>query len=278
MIDVSRFLVPPESPLDLSQHDPQAKTGFEGGKKDGKAALPGLTRRLTELQRRLWAESKQSLLLVLQAIDTGGKDGTIRHVFRGVNPQGVHVHGFGVPSEWELRHDYLWRVHQHTPEDGAITIFNRSHYEDVLVVRVKNLVPEEQWSKRYRHIREFERMLSEEGTTIVKIFLHISKDEQRERLQARLDEPDKNWKFEPHDVRERRHWDAYMEAYEDALNGTSRPWAPWYAIPADDKPYMRARVAGIIIDALQSIGLRYPEPSAEDRAEFDAARSELMDS
>jgi polyphosphate kinase 2 (PPK2 family) len=175
MLDTSPYRVPPNSTLNLSDHDPNAKTGFEGGKGEGKAALPALKRQLAELQSRLWAESSRSLLVVIQAIDTGGKDGTIRHVFSGVNPQGVHVRSFRAPSHAELAHDYLWRVHQQTPEDGAITIFNRSHYEDVLVVRVKNLVPEAVWSRRYHHIREFERMLADEGTRIVKLFLNISK-------------------------------------------------------------------------------------------------------
>ncbi|MGD2060256.1 MAG: polyphosphate kinase 2 family protein [Acidimicrobiia bacterium] len=258
-MDVSQYLVTPGSELDLSEHDPQAKTGFEGGKRDGKRALPELNRRLTGLQERLWAESRQSLLVVLQAIDTGGKDGTIRHVFRGVNPQGVHVHGFGVPSEWETRHDFLWRIHKRTPENGAITIFNRSHYEDVLVVRVKGLVPEEQWSKRYRHIREFERMLSDEGTTIVKLFLHISKDEQRQRLQARLDEPDKHWKFSRGDLVDRELWDVYREAFEAAISETSTSHAPWYVVPANRKWYRNLVVSTILIETLETMSPTYPE-------------------
>lgn len=260
MIDVSRYLVPPESSLDLSRHDPRAKTGFDGAKRDGRAALPALNRRLADLQERLWAESKQSLLVILQAIDTGGKDGTIRHVFGGVNPQGVHVRGFGVPSHAELRHDFLWRIHKHTPEDGAITIFNRSHYEDVLVVRVKALVPAEQWSKRYRHIREFERMLSDEGTTIVKIFLHISKEEQKERLQARLDEPDKSWKFRQGDLADRALWQDYQRAFEEAISETSTEYAPWYVVPADRKWYRNLVVSTILIETLDRMDPRYPEP------------------
>jgi PPK2 family polyphosphate:nucleotide phosphotransferase len=190
-------------------------------------------------------------MVVLQAIDTGGKDGTIRHVFRGVNPQGVHVHGFGVPSEWETRHDFLWRIHRRTPEDGAITIFNRSHYEDVLVVRVKGLVPEEQWSKRYRHIREFERMLSDEGPTIVKLFLHISKDE-----------PDKNWKFSRGDLADRELWNAYREAFEAAISETSTSYAPWYVVPADRKWYRNLVVSTILVETLEAMSPSYPEPEA----------------
>lgn len=224
---------------------------------------PAMNRRLADLQRRLWAESSQSLLVVLQATDTGGKDGTIRHVFRGVNPQGVHVRSFGVPTEWELAHDYLWRVHQHVPADGAITIFNRSHYEDVLVVRVKGLAPEERWSKRYRHIREFERMLADEGTRIVKLFLNISKDEQRERLQDRLDEPDKNWKFDRGDLADRELWEDYREAYRMALQETSTDYAPWYVVPANRKWYRNLVVSNILIQTLEEMDPRYPE-SDED--------------
>ncbi|HUG31412.1 MAG TPA: polyphosphate kinase 2 family protein [Acidimicrobiia bacterium] len=265
MLDPSTYRIPPDSDLDLDAHEADAKTGFEGGKKDGKAALPALTKRLSELQRLLWADSSHSLLVVLQATDTGGKDGTIRHVFKGVNPQGVHVRGFNKPSSWELAHDYLWRVHRHTPEDGAITIFNRSHYEDVLVVRVKGLVPEEQLAKRYRHIREFERMLVDEGTTIVKLFLNISKDEQKERLRARLDEPDKNWKFNKADLADRELWDQFREAYGVAIRETSTDYAPWYVVPADRKWYRNLVVSSILIRTLEEMDLEYPE--AEDDLE-----------
>lgn len=261
MLDISRYLVPPGEPLDLDAHDADARTGFEGGKKDGKKALPDLTERLARLQRRLWAESAQSLLIILQATDTGGKDGTIRHVFKGVNPQGVHVNNFAAPTDWELRHDYLWRVHHHVPEDGAITIFNRSHYEDVLVVRVKGLESEEVWSKRYRHIREFERVLADEGTTIVKLFLNISKEEQKERLQDRLDEPDKNWKFDPNDLDDRKLWDDYREAYRVAIEETSTAYAPWYVVPANRKWYRNLVVSNILIHTLEEMDPEFPEPT-----------------
>lgn len=260
MIDPSMYRIPEGVQLDLGDHDPDAKTGFEGGKADAKAALQPLRTRLAELQRRLWAESERSLLIVLQATDTGGKDGTIKHVFRGVNPQGVHVRNFKQPSPWELAHDYLWRVHQHTPEDGAITIFNRSHYEDVLVVRVKDLTSESQWSKRYRHIREFERMLADEGTTIVKLFLNISKDEQKERLQDRLDEPDKHWKFHKGDLADRELWDDYQEAFRVAIQETSTDYAPWYVVPANRKWYRNLAVSSILIDTLETMDPQYPEP------------------
>jgi PPK2 family polyphosphate:nucleotide phosphotransferase len=260
MIDPAIYRIAPGTEVDWAKHDPRAKTGFDGGKTEGKATLPGLTKRLAELQRRLWAESQQSLLVVLQAMDTGGKDGTIRHVLRGVNPQGVHVRNFRVPTEWEVAHDYLWRVHQHTPEDGAITIFNRSHYEDVLVVRVHELAPEQVWSKRYRHIREFERLLADEGTTIIKIYLDISREEQAERLQARLDDPEKNWKFRKRDLEDRGRWDAFRSAYKDAIEQTSTDDAPWYVVPADRKWYRNLVVSRLLIQALEQMDPQFPDP------------------
>ena len=260
MLDISRFRVEPRIRLDLGDHDPQSKADYEGGKNDGLAALPGLTAKLADFQRRLWGESTQSLLVVLQAMDTGGKDGTIRHVFKGVNPQGVHVRGFGAPTEWELDHDYLWRLHHQTPEDGAITIFNRSHYEDVLVVRVRKLVPEKTWSRRYEHIRNFEQMLFDEGTQVVKLFLNISKDEQRDRLQARLDEPDKNWKFNSGDLEDRVLWENYQTAYEVALSETSTENAPWYVIPANRKWYRNLAVSSVLIKTLENMNPQYPDP------------------
>lgn len=259
MLDIDRYRVEGTS-FDLSSHDPDSKRGFEGGKRDGKAALPELKRKLSDLQRRLWAESDRSLLVVIQAIDTGGKDGTIRHVFTGVNPQGVHVRSFGVPSEKELSHDYLWRIHQQAPEDGAITIFNRSHYEDVLVVRVHELVPEDRWRQRFRHIREFERMLSDEGTRIVKLFLNISKDEQRERLQSRLDEPEKHWKFSKGDLKDRALWDSYQQAFQTAIAETSTEYAPWYVVPANRKWYRNLVVSSILIETLADMDPQYPKP------------------
>jgi PPK2 family polyphosphate:nucleotide phosphotransferase len=232
--------------------------GFEGGKTEGKTALKGYNERLAELQTRLYAETKQKFLIVLQAMDTGGKDGTIRHVFKGVNPQGVRVWSFGVPSEWELAHDYLWRVHQRTPESGTISIFNRSHYEDVLVVRVKDLVPRERWERRYDHIVDFEGLLADEGTRVVKIFLHISKEEQKQRLQARLDQPDKHWKFSPGDLDDRKLWDDFVDAYEDALTRTSTGKAPWYVVPADRKWYRNLVVSSILIKTLEEMDPQYP--------------------
>ncbi|HEU4319960.1 MAG TPA: polyphosphate kinase 2 family protein [Acidimicrobiia bacterium] len=262
MIDVAAYRVPEGAQFDLSSHDPGSKAGFAGQKKDGRVALEGLKRHLAELQRRLWAESKQSLLVVLQAIDTGGKDGTIRHVFSGVNPQGVRVVSFGKPNDRELAQDYLWRIHRETPADGFIKVFNRSHYEDVLVVRVKELVSDDVWSRRYRHIREFERMLSDEGTTIVKLHLHISKDEQKKRLRSRLEKPNKNWKFNKADLADRELWEDYQRAFQDAIQQTSTDYAPWYVVPANRKWYRNLVVSSILIQTLEAMSPRYPEPES----------------
>jgi PPK2 family polyphosphate:nucleotide phosphotransferase len=243
-------------------------------------------RNLNKLQRVLAAGDRHAVLLVFQAMDAAGKDSTIRAVMQGVDPSGCQVFSFKKPSSLELDHDFLWRTTCRLPERGRIGIFNRSQYEEVLVVRVHPQILDGQklpgdidldnvWDTRLQSIREQEEHLARNGTVILKFWLNVSKDEQKRRFLSRLDDPDKNWKFEPRDVVERRHWDDYMHAYEHALNATSRPWAPWYAIPADDKPYMQARVAEIIIDTLQNIGLKYPEPSDEDREEFAAARAEL---
>ena len=244
------------------------------------------TEELNKLQRVLAAGDKHAVLLVFQAMDAAGKDSTIRSVMQGVDPSGCQVYSFKKPSNEELDHDFLWRTTCRLPERGRIGIFNRSQYEEVLVVRVHpeildyqklpaDLGRETIWEDRLTSIRQQEEHLARNGTVIIKFWLNVSKDEQKRRFLSRLDEREKNWKFEPKDVVERRYWDDYMAAYEAALNATSKPWAPWYAIPADDKPYMRARVADIIIDTLRSIGLRYPEPSDKDREEFAAAREEL---
>ena len=259
MLDPTQFRVTPGSEVRLSAYDPDSTEGFSGGKKAGEAALPDLRNRLAELQTKLWAESKQRLLVVLQAMDTGGKDGTIRHVFRGANPQGVEVRGFGAPTEEELAHDYLWRIHPHVPGNGAITIFNRSHYEDVLVVRVRALAPEDRWRKRYEHINDFERLLSDEGTTIVKLFLHISAEEQRARLQARLDNPSKRWKFRVGDLEDRKLWAQFQAAYEEALTQTSTATAPWYVVPANRKWYRNLAVSSILIETLERMDPRFPD-------------------
>jgi PPK2 family polyphosphate:nucleotide phosphotransferase len=240
------------------------------GKNEGRKQLLELNHRLEELQELLHAEHKHKVLIVLQAMDTGGKDGTIRHVFEGVNPQGVRVASFKKPTPEELGHDFLWRVHKQVPGRGEIVIYNRSHYEDVLVVRVHDLAPKGVWSKRYDHINDFERMLVDEGTTILKFFLHIDLDEQKERLQARLDEPNKRWKFNPADLEERKLWPKYVKAYEDAISKTSTDWAPWYVVPANRKWYRNLVVGTVIIEALEDLNMRYPEP------EFDPAEIKIV--
>lgn len=253
-----RLRVAPGAKVDLSRFDAGATHGW--GEEEAEAQQAQYEDGLTELQQRLWAEARHPLLVVLQGIDAAGKDGTIRHVMDAFNPQGCSVVGFKVPTAIELAHDYLWRVHQHTPAKGHITILNRSHYEDVLVVRVHGLVPRPTWRRRYRHIREWERLLADEGTTIVKLFLYIDRDEQRERLQARLDEPDKRWKFSRGDLGERDRWDAYIAAFEDMLERTSTAWAPWYLIPANHKWFRNLAVAHILGETIEGLDPRYPEP------------------
>jgi PPK2 family polyphosphate:nucleotide phosphotransferase len=253
-----RLRVAPGAKVDLDGFDAGQTHGWD--KEAAAAQQAEHEAHLTELQEQLWAEGKQRLLIVLQGIDAAGKDGTIRHVMDAFNPQGCTVVGFKVPSALELAHDYLWRVHQHTPPKGQITIFNRSHYEDGLVVRVHDLVPRSVWSRRYRQINDWERMLTDEGTTIVKLFLYIDRDEQRERLQARLDEPDKRWKFSKGDLGERDLWDAYVKAFEDVLEKTSTAWAPWHLIPANRKWFRNLAVAHILGETLDELDPRYPKP------------------
>jgi PPK2 family polyphosphate:nucleotide phosphotransferase len=260
---MDKYRIKPGEKVDLSQWDPNDKSYFPVSKSEGKKQLLDLNEELESLQELLFAEGKQKVLIILQAMDTGGKDGVIRHVFDGVNPQGVKVASFKVPSKIELAHDYLWRIHQHTPGKGEITIFNRSHYEDVLVVRVHNLVPVETWSRRYDHITAFENMLVDEGTTILKFYLHIDKDEQKERLQARLDEPNKNWKFSKGDLEERKLWNEYQTAFETAIERTSTENSPWYIIPANRKWYRNLVISTIIINKLKSLNMTYP-PAEDD--------------
>jgi PPK2 family polyphosphate:nucleotide phosphotransferase len=256
---VEAYRIAPGTGVSLEDFDPDDRSQFGGGKKDGRRHIVSLRKRLADLQRLLWADGRHRLLVVLQAMDTGGKDGTIRRVFEGVNPQGVRVANFKAPSDEELSHDYLWRIHEETPADGKIVVFNRSHYEDVLIVRVLGLVPEERWRRRYQHITDFERMLTDEGTTIVKFYLHISKEEQAERLQARLDDPEKHWKFNAVDIEHRALWPDYMAAFEEAISRTSTEAAPWYVVPANRKWYRDIVVAQTLIDTLESLELRYPE-------------------
>ena len=257
---MDRYRINPGQAVNLAQWDAADRSEFEGDKDAGRLATKELNNRMEELQELLYAEGKHKILIVLQAMDSGGKDGTIRHVFDGTNPQGVKVASFKKPTEKELAHDYLWRIHRATPGTGEITIFNRSHYEDVLVVRVHNLVPPEVWGRRYDHINAFEQMLADEGTTILKFYLHISKDEQKKRLQARLDEPHKRWKFAKGDLAERERWHEYIEAFEAMLSKTSTVAAPWYVIPADRKWYRNLVISKILVRTLDNLDMHYPEP------------------
>ena len=258
--DQPRYRVDPDHPIRLAAVSPGETEGYESEGDVGKE-LSGHRKRIADLQERLYAEQRQSLLIVLQAMDTGGKDGAIKHVFRGVNPQGCRVWSFKAPSAEERAQDFLWRYHRRTPARGMITIFNRSHYEDVLVVRVKKLVPEDVWRARYDAIRDFERALAREHVVVLKFFLHISKQEQKRRLQARLDNPDKHWKFSAGDIAERALWDDYQQAFEDALNETSRPYAPWYVVPADKKWFRNLVIARTIADTLQAMAPQFPPPA-----------------
>jgi PPK2 family polyphosphate:nucleotide phosphotransferase len=262
-MDTDRYRIESGTAVHLADHDPADQALFVGGKDAGRRETKALNKRLEALQELLYAEGKHKLLVVLQAMDAGGKDGTIRHVFDGTNPQGVKVASFKKPTKRELAHDYLWRAHRHNPGAGEIAHFNRSHYEDVLVVRVHDYVPPERWRRRYRHLVEFERLLADEGTTILKFFLHISKEEQRERFQSRLDEPHKRWKFSKGDLAERERWHDYMRAFEVALSETSTETAPWYVIPADRKWYRNLVVSQILVDTLEGLGMSYPDPEED---------------
>jgi PPK2 family polyphosphate:nucleotide phosphotransferase len=257
---MKRYQVKPGQKVDLKDFDPSDSSGFKEGKEAARNELLKLTQELITLQELVYAEHRNKVLIVLQAMDTGGKDGTIRHVFEGVNPQGVRVAGFKEPTPLEMDHDYLWRIHQQMPENGEIVIFNRSHYEDVLIVRVHNLIPPEVWEQRYDQINAFEKMLSEEGTTILKFFLNISPDEQKKRLLDRLKDKTKQWKFNPGDLKERKLWKKYMQAYEDVLSRTSTDHAPWYIVPADRKWYRDWVITTVIIDALKDLDMKYPKP------------------
>jgi PPK2 family polyphosphate:nucleotide phosphotransferase len=280
------YRVEPGKKFRLGGVDPADTGGLDLSKKDAQALLAEGIAKLTDLQTRLYAQDSWSLLIVLQAMDAAGKDSTIKHVMSGVNPQGCQVTSFKVPSAQELDHDFLWRCVRELPERGRIGIFNRSHYEEVLVVRVHpeflapqrlppSLAGENIWKERYRSINDFERHLSENGTRVVKFYLHVSKEEQRNRFLERLDEPDKNWKFSLRDIEEREHWNDYMKAYEDAISATSTEWAPWYVVPADHKWYTRLVVAEIIVATLEEIGVDYPSVDAARKSEIAKARKLL---
>jgi PPK2 family polyphosphate:nucleotide phosphotransferase len=251
------YRVKPGERITLSNFDPNASEHYKK-KKHTEAELEKQCQRIKKLQERLYAENQRSLLIVLQAMDTGGKDGTIKHVFSGINPQGCQVWSFKKPSDEEASHDFLWRYHNRAPQRGMITIFNRSHYEDVLIVRVKNLVAENVWRKRYHTINEFERMLTFSDITVVKFFLHISKDEQKRRLESRLENPDKRWKFSSNDIKERLLWDDYQLAFEEAINNCSTDYAPWYVVPANNKWYRNLVIARTLADTLEAMNPQFP--------------------
>ena len=257
---IEDLLVVPGEPARLAERDTRDDLGMNG-KDAGTQRRDELVAQIGELQERLWAEDARALLLVLQGMDTAGKDGTIRRVTTGVNPQGVRVEGFTAPSANELDRDYLWRLHRVTPRRGEIGIFNRSHYEDVVTARVLGLIDAEHARRRMRHVVEWERMLAEEGTAVVKVWLHIGKDEQKQRLQARLDRPHKRWKFDPSDLATRRQWDRYQELFEEAITATSTEHAPWYVVPADRKWVRDVAVASIVVAALSAMDPQVPPPA-----------------
>ena len=264
-------------PVDLGAIDPRSTPGFTGDKHEGKAATAALEDEMVELQTMLAAEGytggHRRLLLILQGMDTSGKGGVVKHAVGLFNAGGVRIKGFGAPTEEELAHDFLWRVEKETPVAGQITIFDRSHYEDVLAGRVRSLAPAEEIERRYAAINDFERRLVEDGTVVLKCFLHISAEEQRQRLLARLDNPKKRWKFRPEDVDDRALWDDYQRAYEIALERCHTAWAPWYVVPADRKWYRTLAVATLLRDSLSSMGLTWPEPGydvAEQRRRLEA--------
>ncbi len=279
------FRVDPGKRFRLKDYDPD-DTGKYRSKDEAQERLRQGVARMRELQERLYAHDRWSVLLIFQAMDAAGKDSTIEHVMSGVNPQGCQVFSFKAPSHEDLDHDFLWRTNRCLPERGRIGVFNRSYYEEVLVVRVhpeflmgqrlpEKLVGKNIWKERFEDINAMEGYLARQGTVIRKFFLHVSKKEQKSRFLARLDEPEKNWKFSVQDVKERGHWDDYMEAYEDMLGATSTDHAPWYVIPADHKWFMRMAVADVIVETLEGLKLRYPELSEDKRAELAEARSLL---
>ncbi len=260
---IKSFRIAPDQAVDLAAWSPRSTEGFAGDKTAAAAETQRLVTRLAQLQDVLFAQAEHRLLVVLQAPDAGGKDGTIRAILTGVNPQGTDVVNFKQPTDAELAHDYLWRVHAHTPAKGEIVVFNRSHYEDVLVVKVHQLVPDKQLERRYDHINAFEQMLVDEGTTIIKLFLHISPEEQAARLQERLDDPSKRWKFRQGDLDERARWEDYRQAYQTMLQRTSTPAAPWYVVPADRNWFRNLVVAEILVQTLEGFEMTYPEPDED---------------
>lgn len=284
-MNLNRFLVKPNSKLDLSKIDTSYTANLKS-KDEGKDLLQNNIKIMRELQSKMYAQDRYSLLLVFQAMDAAGKDGTIKHVMSGVNPQGTQVFSFKQPSSLELDHGYLWRINKALPEKGRIGIFNRSHYEEVLVVRVHNLIryqklPEQYinesiWEQRYRQINDFEKYCYENGMIILKFFLHLSKEEQKKRFLSRIDDQSKNWKFSSADLKERSFWDEYQKAYQEAISATSKKLAPWFIIPADKKWFMRLVVSEIIVDAMKKLKPEYPKLSKEQIAELKKAKEELL--
>jgi PPK2 family polyphosphate:nucleotide phosphotransferase len=285
-MDLEKFRINENSKVDLNDHPTDYTDGFHE-KREAKDALEKNIKRLSELQDTLYAQNIYSLLIIFQAMDAAGKDSVIEHVMSGVNPQGCHVVSFKAPSDEELDHDYLWRCQKNLPERGKLGIFNRSHYEEVLVVRVHPEILQSQhlpndiknspeiWQQRFKHIRNWEDALFENGTHVIKVFLHVSKEEQKKRFLARIAEPEKNWKFSARDVKEREHWDDYMNAYREAIEATSTERSPWYIIPADKKWFTRLAVSEAIAQKLESMGLSYPKVGDAEMAELQAAKSAL---
>lgn len=286
---IKKFLISPKTKVKLADYNPDYKDGFES-EADAHQQLEDDIKRLRKLQEKLYADNRRSVLLIFQAMDAAGKDGTIKHVMSGLNPQGCQVYSFKHPSDEEYDHDFLWRHYKALPERGRIGIFNRSHYENVLICKVHpqyvlserlpNInsvddINDDFWQKRYKQIRRFEKNIAQNGTVILKFFLHLSKDEQRNRFLERIDNPEKNWKFSFGDINERNYWDEYQTTYEDALSNTSLEVAPWYVIPADNKWFTRAAIANIIADKLESLDLNYPELPQEEKDKLAAARQKL---
>lgn len=268
---IKKYRVKPGEKVDFRSIDAGDCSLFpNGGKTESQAVFDELRDELQAQQKVLYAQNKHRILIVLQAMDTGGKDGCVKHVFARVDPQGVCVKAFKKPTEDELAHDFLWRVHPHVPGNGQIVIFNRSHYEDILAVRVKKLFGDEVWKRRYRHVIEFERMLAEEGTTIIKMYLNISKDEQKRRLESRLANPAKHWKFNPDDLSDRARWDDFQRVYEDLIEKTSTDQAPWFIIPGDRKWYRNLVVARIMVDTLRGLKMDFP------KSEWDPSQVKIV--
>lgn len=284
-MDISAYRIKESKNVRLSEIA-TGDTGEYQSKTEAKSKLEENIERMAELQDKLYAQDRYSVLIILQAMDTAGKDGIVKHVMKGLNPQGTYVQSFKQPSAEELDHDYMWRVNKHLPERGRIGIFNRSYYEEVLVVKVHNLIKNQQlpeelktediWEKRYRQMCDYERYLTENGTVIIKLFLHISKEEQKERLLARIDDASKNWKFSAGDIKERQYWDQYQKCYEEAISKTSTGDAPWYVIPADKKWFARLAVSEILVQTLENMKLHYPEVTKEQRQILEECRLNLI--